>query len=452
VSHISEASAQDLSNASWAFSTLHFCGLCVIGLIAFEACSCVEDGDSQALVNTAWAFSVLLVRHEPLISSISSSAIPKIADFHSQGLANTAWSLATLAVSDLPLMDALASAALRNICFFSQQDLANFVWAFANLSVYSEPLFESIAAAARAKIAELDYSQLSLEAAHMAALDFTALVWAFAFVNQLFLAERAGVLTGLLSIGREVDRRIRSAAPDDRMKAGGSAPLLTGQYDGYHVAYADREGPVVAAAGETCVAPEIVINRPGTVVVLKPVGWEVDSTGGGQDRPLLSAFVQEQFSKKEFPLVHLLEFGYGFLHRLDIPSSGLVLVATTFEGLYSLRSQLNTYHLARQYMTGCHGLGPPATEVVSRIDASSTKVLRSIVAETGKPSQTFLRTWAHLRNTSGDGLERDDFCVVVVNIRTGRRHQIRAHTRHIGHPTAADPWYCPEACVLVSGS
>ena len=33
-----------------------------------------------------------------------------------------------------------------------------------------------------------------------------------------------------------------------------------------------------------------------------------------------------------FPLAWNAEQNYGFLHRLDIPSSGLVLCGTTFEG------------------------------------------------------------------------------------------------------------------------
>merc|ERR1712118_492194 len=31
----------------------------------------------------------------------------------------------------------------------------------------------------------------------------------------------------------------------------------------------------------------------------------------------------------------------------------------------------------------------------------------------------------------------------AIRIYTGRRHQIRAHTRHVGHPTAADARYTP---------
>uniref|UniRef100_A0A7S0BA90 Pseudouridine synthase RsuA/RluA-like domain-containing protein n=1 Tax=Pyrodinium bahamense TaxID=73915 RepID=A0A7S0BA90_9DINO len=194
--------------------------------------------------------------------------------------------------------------------------------------------------------------------------------------------------------------------------------------------------------------PAVLFNRPGTVVVFKPAGWEVDSTGGGDDRMLLSSFLQHEFSKELNPLVHLLEFGYGFLHRLDLPSSGLVLAGTTFEGLYSLRGQLNTYCLAREYATLCHHVAPPSLDVDARVDATSTRVLRSAVGDLGRPASSRLLAPAHLRRA---GPPLAALCLLVVRIRTGRRHQIRVHTRHVGHPTVADCWYCPEACTLDGG-
>lgn len=163
---------------------------------------------------------------------------------------------------------------------------------------------------------------------------------------------------------------------------------------------------------------------------------------------MLSSFVQLNFSKDLHPLVHLLDFGHGFLHRLDIPSSGLILTATTFEGLYALRGQLNSYCLARHYMTLCHALGQPSAQVHARIDASSTRVLRSAVGDSGRPAETHFRSSAHLALAQDGDAGSGAYCIVVVRIRTGRRHQIRAHTRHLGHPTVADSWYCPEACTV----
>merc|ERR1712187_891142 len=77
---------------------------------------------------------------------------------------------------------------------------------------------------------------MDLGAIHKLALDLSALSWAFAFSGRISMAEDAGVLSLLVAIGREVDQRIGAAPAEERIHSTGSAPKLTGQYDGYHVA------------------------------------------------------------------------------------------------------------------------------------------------------------------------------------------------------------------------
>lgn len=225
-----------------------------------------------------------------------------------------------------------------------------------------------------------------------------------------------------------------------------------GHHDAYSVTRqtaSTPQRPFGEGISQVAGVPSIACEHPGMTVILKPAGWEVDSTGGADDHLLLSSYLQKVYSTDKSIVVHLLGFGYGFLHRLDIPSSGLILVATTFEGLYSLRGQMNTYRVAREYITVCHGLGLPLLEVNARVDATSVRVLRSAVDDSGRPARTYLLTSSHLRPCL---FRHISACIVVISIHTGRRHQIRAHTRHIGLPTACDPWYSPDACTACTAA
>merc|ERR1712157_480542 len=76
----------------------------------------------------------------------------------------------------------------------------------------------------------------------------------------------------------------------------------------------------------------------------------------------------------------------------------------------------------RDYIVLCHGCIPPEKRGIN------SKV-------GGKPSETYLKVLAHLVR------QQQNYSLVAIRIRTGRMHQIRAHTEDIGHPTVCDGKY-----------
>jgi len=154
----------------------------------------------------------------------------------------------------------------------------------------------------------------------------------------------------------------------------------------------------------------------------------------------LSTYLQHQYRPHEAPLVHYEEHQFGMVHRLDRVSSGLLLVGKTFLGFHSLSWQLNTGRLEREYMVVVHGWVPKELRIINakvfHIHADGGK--ESQVAKQGKPSQTQLTTLGHY---TLKGCPDDLFSIIVIQIRTGRRHQIRTHLAHVGHPTVADGKY-----------
>lgn len=61
--------------------------------------------------------------------------------------------------------------------------------------------------------------------------------------------------------------------------------------------------------------------------------------------------------------------------------------------------------------------------------------MASTVCQKGRPSKTYLKVLAHLAR------QQQNFSLVAMRICTGRRHQIRAHATHVGHPTVCDGKY-----------
>ena len=148
---------------------------------------------------------------------------------------------------------------------------------------------------------------------------------------------------------------------------------------------------------------------------------------------------QTEKSLKEF-----LTDKYGNIftvHRLDKDTSGLVLFAKTEEAHRFLCKIFEERRVQKYYL----GIvtGSPA-EKEGLIDAPiaehGTRKGLMNVNRNGKPSQTGYEVLDANRY----------FSLVSFQLHTGRTHQIRVHTKNIGHPLACDPLYGDGKPVLLS--
>eukprot|EP00439_Symbiodinium_sp_Y106_P069351 s1684_g11.t3 len=179
--------------------------------------------------------------------------------------------------------------------------------------------------------------------------------------------------------------------------------------------------------------PRVVLQLPDRLVVHKPPGWQVDESGDASGLPL-SQYVQKLCNK---PIHYDESHQRGFLHRLDVPSSGMILVASTFSAYYDLQFQLSAGMLIRDYAVQSHGWCSDREMIRASVvwaDTGSQKDSPSRVIA-GENSQTHLKVLLHSIHM-GRALS-----FMAIRIGTGRKHQIRVHTAHVGHATVSDGLY-----------
>jgi len=349
--------------------------------------------------------------------AIAVSSILTIESFDPQGLAMTAWAFASLKVDDRPLLDAIAAASMRTIW-------QKVKYAFSDGDIRS-----------------LSFSILALS-------------WALAFLPPFDPETRAALQGYLQVLGHRSDKNAAATASvtsQHRRQLGRlslSASALVHRGEMMESLASGLQGSSTYTRGAEADKPKLLIRARGMLVLCKPPGWEVDSVANQSGAACLSEFLQDHFGQCDFPLLHSVGYGFGFVHRLDVASSGLVLVGSTFEGLFALQWQKSVYGIEREYLVVSHGLEVFGLRTVDvKVKILVGKVMRTQTGDVGLPAASYLRTIAQLLGSAVAGCRHS---VIAIRIHTGRRHQIRAHTRAIGHPTACDGWYAPSATTLFS--
>jgi 23S rRNA pseudouridine1911/1915/1917 synthase len=122
-------------------------------------------------------------------------------------------------------------------------------------------------------------------------------------------------------------------------------------------------------------------------------------------------------------------------HRLDLETSGVLLVAKTDAALTFVQAQFERRTVGKEYLVLVHGtLAAEAGAIDLPLGPAFDARLRTqrvVRHDIGQPART---RWAVRRRWR-------DHTLCHVQLLTGRHHQIRAHMAAIGHPVVGDKLY-----------
>lgn len=122
----------------------------------------------------------------------------------------------------------------------------------------------------------------------------------------------------------------------------------------------------------------------------------------------------------------------GIVHRLDVGTSGLMVVAKSDRAYQSLKEQFRSRTVRKIYHAIVQGHPDPTRGTIDApIDRHPRDEFKFAVVADGKPSITHYQT---LESFAGATL-------VEVELETGRTHQIRVHFAALRHPLIGDLMY-----------
>lgn len=175
---------------------------------------------------------------------------------------------------------------------------------------------------------------------------------------------------------------------------------------------------------------DVVFEDDDVLVVNKPKGLVVHPAAGHEDGTLVNALLHHcgdslsGINGEKRP---------GIVHRIDMDTTGLLIVAKNDMAHQALAAQLQDHSLSRTYECIVHGgFSQDAGTICAPIGRCPTD--RKKMAVTEKNSRPAVTHWEVIARYGR-------YTHLRCRLETGRTHQIRVHMAYLNHPIAGDPLY-----------
>ncbi len=237
--------------------------------------------------------------------------------------------------------------------------------------------------------------------------------------------------------GARLDQAAADLFPDfsrSRLQAWIKSGALTRNGEAAKQRDSVQEGDVLRLAAEMeeevswqgeAIDLDIVYEDDSILVLNKPAGLVVHPAAGHHAGTLVNALIHHRPELSQLPRG-------GIVHRLDMDTSGLMVVATSLQAHAHLVEQLQERSVSRQYAAVCIGAMTGGGNIDLPIGRHPRARKKMAVTQVGgKEAITHYRVTQRFAHHT----------LVSVKLETGRTHQIRVHLSHQHYPLVGDKTY-----------
>lgn len=181
---------------------------------------------------------------------------------------------------------------------------------------------------------------------------------------------------------------------------------------------------------------DIIYEDDDVILVNKPKGMVVHPAPGHYSGTLVNGLM---YHFKDSLSGINGEFRPGIVHRIDMDTTGILVVCKNDMAHRFLSEQLHEHSITRKYYAIVHGNIQQDNGTVDAPIGRSPKDRKKMAVNTrnGRRAVTHYRVLERLNGK---------YTYIECQLETGRTHQIRVHMSSIGHPILGDEVYGPKKC------
>ncbi|HEY9657257.1 MAG TPA: RluA family pseudouridine synthase, partial [Allocoleopsis sp.] len=177
---------------------------------------------------------------------------------------------------------------------------------------------------------------------------------------------------------------------------------------------------------------DILYEDEQLIILNKPIGLVVHPAPGHADGTLVNALLAHCGD-------NLAGIGGvqrpGIVHRLDKDTSGAIAIAKTDQAHQQLQAQFKAKTARREYLAVVYGApAQPSGTIDAPIGRHLIDRKKMAVVPEEKGGRRAVTHW-QVEERLGN------YTLMRFQLETGRTHQIRVHSAHMGHPVVSDPVY-----------
>jgi 23S rRNA pseudouridine1911/1915/1917 synthase len=224
------------------------------------------------------------------------------------------------------------------------------------------------------------------------------------------------VIVGLIESG-EISKDGKPVGKSDRVLSGDQLEVL--------MPAAKGEAKLTATPIDGL---KVVYDDEYLIVIDKPVGIAAHPSPGWQGATVVGAIFAAGYQLATSGAAER----QGVVHRLDVGTSGLMVVAKSEIAYASLKDQFRERTVSKVYHALVQGhMDPTVGTIDAPIDRHPKEDYRFAVVANGKPSITHYKTLEVFPAVT----------LLEIELETGRTHQIRVHFSALHHPLVGDLTY-----------